>query len=75
MIAAMVYVVFAVADGAGANWLAFGTLGVFLYGAAAWVGLRGMLWLLAVGWAAHVARDRCSRVTVIVVTTKRASRR
>ena len=57
MIAALVYVVFAVAGGAGAKWLAFETLGVFLYGAAAWAGLRGMPWLLAVGWAAHVAWD------------------
>ena len=57
VIAALVYVVFAAVGGAGARWLALEGLGVFLYGAAAWVGLRGRPWLLAAGWAAHVAWD------------------
>ncbi len=56
-ITALVYVVFGVAGGASAQWLAFESLGVFLYGAAAWGGLRDRPWLLATGWAAHVAWD------------------
>jgi hypothetical protein len=54
---ALVYVGFGVAGGASARWLALEGLGVFLYGAAAWGGLRGRPWLLATGWAAHVAWD------------------
>lgn len=57
VITAIIYVVFGVAGGAPARWLAFEILGVFLYGAAAWAGLRGRPWLLALGWAAHVAWD------------------
>lgn len=57
VVTALIYVVFGVADGAGARWLALEILGVLLYGAAAWAGLRGRPWLLAVGWAAHVAWD------------------
>ena len=57
VITALVYVVFGVAGGASAQWLAIESLGVFLYGAAAWGGLRGRPWLLAMGWAAHVAWD------------------
>lgn len=37
--------------------LVFKSLGVLLYGAAAWGGLRGRPWLFAMGWAAHVAWD------------------
>jgi hypothetical protein len=37
--------------------MAFEVLGVVVYGAAAWGGLRGMPRLLAAGWAAHVAWD------------------
>jgi hypothetical protein len=55
--AALIYVGFAVAGGAGARWLALETFGVLLYGAAAWGGLRGRPRLLALGWAAHVAWD------------------
>jgi len=55
--AALVYVVFGVSGGASAQWLALETLGVFLYSAAAWGGLRGRPWMLALGWAAHVAWD------------------
>lgn len=57
LVTALVYVVFGVAGGAGSRWLAVECLGVFLYGAAAWGGLRGRPWLLASGWAAHVAWD------------------
>jgi hypothetical protein len=57
VVAALVYVVFGVAGGANAQWLALESLGVFLYGAAARGGLQGLPWLLAMGWAAHVAWD------------------
>jgi hypothetical protein len=46
-----------VAGGAGARLLAYEGLGLLLYGAVAWGGLRGRPWLLALGWAAHVAWD------------------
>ena len=57
VIATLIYVGFGVAGGAGVPWLVLETLGVLLYGAAAWGGLRGRPWLLAAGWAAHVAWD------------------
>jgi hypothetical protein len=57
VIAALVYVGFGAAGGAGTRWLALEILGVLLYGAAAWGGLRGRPWLLAAGWAGHVAWD------------------
>jgi hypothetical protein len=57
VVAALVYVGFGAAGGAGAGWLALEIFGVPLYGAAAWAGLRGRHWLLALGWAAHVAWD------------------
>lgn len=56
-VAALFYVFFGVVGGAGARWLALESLGVLLYGAAAWGGLHGRRWLLAAGWAAHVAWD------------------
>jgi hypothetical protein len=57
VIAALIYVGFGVVGGAGARLLAYEGLGILLYGAAAWGGLRGRPWLLALGWAAHVAWD------------------
>lgn len=57
VITALIYVVFGAAGGASARWLALEILSVLLYGAAAWGGLRGRPWLLAAGWAAHVAWD------------------
>jgi hypothetical protein len=57
VIAALIYVVFGAVGGAGAQWLALEILGVFLYSAAAWGGIGGRPWLLAAGWAAHVAWD------------------
>ena len=57
VVTALVYVVFGVVGGASAQWLALESLSVLLYGAAAWGGLRGRPWLLALGWAAHVAWD------------------
>ena len=55
--AALLYIAFGAAGGAGARWLALEGLGVLVYGAAAWAGLRGRPSLLALGWAAHVAWD------------------
>ena len=57
VIAALVYVGFAAADGAGARWLALEIFAALIYGAATWAGLRGRTWLLALGWAAHVGWD------------------
>lgn len=57
VVAALIYVGFGVAGGAGARWVVLESLGVLLYGAAAWGGLRGRPWLLAAGWAAHIAWD------------------
>ena len=57
VVAALVYVGFGAAGGAGASWLALEISGVLLYGAAAWAGLRGRPWLLALAWAAHVGWD------------------
>ena len=57
VIAALLYVVFAALGGASGQWLVFEALGVVLYGTAAWAGVRGRPWLLALGWAAHVAWD------------------
>jgi hypothetical protein len=52
-----VYVVLALAGRASARWVAIEVLGVGLYGAAAWLGLRHWLPALALGWAAHVGWD------------------
>ena len=57
VIAALIYVVFGVAGGAGARWLALEIFGIFLYGTAAKAGFRGHPWLLALAWAGHVAWD------------------
>ena len=57
VIAALIYVGFGVVGGDGARWLALESLGLLVYGAAAWGGLRGRPWLLAAGWAGHVALD------------------
>jgi hypothetical protein len=57
VVAALTYVAFAAAGGAGAPWLAAEVAGVALFGGAAWVGLRGSPVVLAVGWAVHVAWD------------------
>jgi hypothetical protein len=57
VVAALLYVIFGVVGGAGARWLALESAGALIYGAAAWVGVRGRPSLLALGWAAHVAWD------------------
>jgi hypothetical protein len=55
--AALLYSIFGLVGGASARWLAIESLGVIIYSAVAWGGLRGRPSLLALGWAAHVAWD------------------
>lgn len=57
VVAAILYFIFGLVGRADARWLAIEALGVIIYGAAAWAGLRGRLSLLALGWSAHVAWD------------------
>ncbi len=56
LVVALVYVGFAAA-GATAARLAVELVGVALFGAAAWLGLRRSPLWLAAGWAAHVGWD------------------
>lgn len=55
--AALLYLIFGLVGGASARWLAVEGLGVIIYGALAWAGLRWRPWLLALGWAAHAGWD------------------
>lgn len=57
VLAALVYLGFAVARSADARWLGIESLGVLLYGSAAWVGFTHSRAVLALGWAAHVLWD------------------
>lgn len=57
LIAALVYVFFSADAHAGAGWLFVELLGVLLYGALAFRGLRGSVAWLAVGWALHPVWD------------------
>ena len=57
VVAAFIYVVFGIVGGASVRWLTIESIGVLIYGVAAWVGLRGWPSLLALGWIAHVAWD------------------
>ncbi len=57
VVAAAIYVGFAVAAGASTGWLAVEGAGVLIYGAAAYIGVRRWQAALAFGWAAHVAWD------------------
>ena len=57
LIAALIYVAFALAGGAESRGLAMEGFGVLLYGGAAWVGLKYWPPAIALGWAAHVAWD------------------
>ena len=56
IVAALVYVVFALAAG-DSRWLGIEAAGVAIFGAFAWLGLRSSPWWLALGWAAHVGWD------------------
>ncbi len=57
LLAALVYVGFALAAGAGRAALLVELVGVALFGAAAWLGWRRAALWLAAGWAAHVGWD------------------
>jgi hypothetical protein len=57
VVAALIYFVFGLAGGASARWLAVESLGVIIYGALAWAGLRWRPWLLSLGWGTHVTWD------------------
>jgi hypothetical protein len=57
LIAALAYVVFALRGAAGPGWIAIELLGVVIFGAIGWAGVRGSLWWLAAGWALHPLWD------------------
>jgi len=57
IVAALIYVAFALIGRASGAWLLVEMGGVALFGAAAVVGRRTWVPCLAVGWAAHVAWD------------------
>ncbi len=57
IVAAAVYIVFAVRAGEGAYWVVGEVVGVGIYGAMALRGLRGSLLWLAAGWALHPVWD------------------
>lgn len=57
VIAALIYVGFALRGGAPGQWIAAELAGVAVFGAAAAVGVRSAGWVLALGWGAHVLWD------------------
>ena len=57
IVAALVYVAFALLGNAPTKWIVFELLGLVIYGAAAWLGLRKARALLAIAWAAHALWD------------------
>ena len=57
LVAALVYIVFAVRAGEGTFWVAGELVGVGIYGTMGLLGLRGSPWWLAAGWAAHPIWD------------------
>jgi hypothetical protein len=57
VVAALVYVGFALAAGAGTAVLIAELVGVALFGAVAWLGVRRTALWLAAGWALHVGWD------------------
>jgi uncharacterized protein DUF6010 len=56
-VTALIYVVFPVIGGGDARSLALEAGGMLLYGAAAWIGFRKSIALLALGWAMHPVWD------------------
>jgi hypothetical protein len=56
-VTALIYVAFAVIGGADSRSLGLEVVGLLLYGAAAWIGLRKSTALLALGWALHPVWD------------------
>lgn len=57
IVAAGLYIVFAVRAGEGAYWVVGELVGLGVYGAMAVRGLRGSPWWLAAGWALHPLWD------------------
>jgi hypothetical protein len=57
LVAAALYLVFALAGQADARWVLIEIAGVLLYGTIAWLGVRRWLVVLAIGWAGHVLWD------------------
>ncbi len=57
VVAALIYVGFALAAGAGTGALVTELIGVVLFAAVAWLGVRRAPLWLAAGWAAHVGWD------------------
>ena len=57
VVAALIYIVLALAAGADRRWLTLEVAGLGVFGGLAWLGLRTSLWWLALGWAAHVGWD------------------
>ncbi len=57
LVAALVYIVFAVRAGEGTFWVVGELVGVGSYGTMGLLGLRGSPWWLAAGWAAHPIWD------------------
>ena len=56
LIAAIIYVIFALIGGAF-NYLPMEIMGVLFYGLFVWFSKKYALWWLAVGWAIHIAWD------------------
>jgi len=57
VIAAVIYVGFALVGGAGQRWTLIELAGLVPFTAFAWLGLRSSLGWLAAGWVAHAAWD------------------
>jgi hypothetical protein len=57
LVTALIYVAFPVIGGADSRSLGLEAVGLLLYGAAAWIGFRKSIGLLALGWAMHSVWD------------------
>lgn len=57
VVAALLYVLFALAGGASGSWLLLEIAGVFPFALLAWLGVRGSPLWLALGWLLHVVWD------------------
>lgn len=57
VLAAAIYLGFAIVAKAGPGWLAVEALGILFYGALALAALRGSRWWMVAGWALHPAWD------------------
>jgi hypothetical protein len=57
LIAAGLYIVFAVWAGEGILWIVAELVGVAIFGGMALLGLRGSMWWIVVGWALHPLWD------------------